>query len=134
MSIFKLSFVLGIILEIYFSFSMNLVVFEIPLICKPFLNIGNQFAFTLLFPLIKIAFVNSFILILSINSISMNHVIFPLTFVNVPVIKNSKSKSLLDLKLVEFTLITQCDVRFIFLIFFLSCLFKNDSWKVKAFR
>lgn len=109
----ELSLVLGTVLELYFALPVDEIVAEVTFIGELFIDIRNQLAFTLLFPLFEMALVNSFILVLGINSISINHVIFPFTLVNVPVVKNCKPMAFFYLKLIESTLIAQSGVKFV---------------------
>jgi hypothetical protein len=121
----ELSFVMRIVLELYFALSVDKIVAEFALIGELLVYIGNQFAFALLFPLSEMALVNSFILVLGINSISINHFIFPFPFVNVSIVKNGKTLALFYLELVKSTLITQSRVRFAFEFLVLKVLLEN---------
>lgn len=101
----ELSFVQRPVLKVYFAISMHKIVAEVSFICELFVNTRYQFAFALHFPLFEFPFINGFILVLSINSISINHVIFPLSFVNVSVVKNCKSLAVLYLKFIKAALV-----------------------------
>ena len=71
-TILKLPCVFWFVLKHNISFSIELIVLELSLIDKIFIDIGNYFPFSLFAPFFEIALVDSFILILSIYSISIN--------------------------------------------------------------
>lgn len=71
-TIFKLPLIGLSILKLENTMSIKLVIFEWSLICEFLINIGCQFTMTLFFPMNKCSLINGFILILNINSISIN--------------------------------------------------------------
>jgi hypothetical protein len=88
------------------TFTIYLVAAKVTFVSVFSVNFANHLALALFFAMTETSFVNSFILVLSINSISIEQVILPLAFVNVTVIKYCEARPIFSFKLIESALIT----------------------------
>lgn len=114
----EISFIRGLILILNWTFAFKHIIFPLSSKCKVFILIINPYlSFSLSFKLIEISLVNSFIVIISEFSTSMDHIIFPCSLIYITIVKNSFSMTSFFLKLINLALITKRLV--IFMIFLL---------------
>lgn len=127
----KFSFITWLIWIFYETFSLKQIIFPFSWVkIHPINIIDLNLTMALLFKFVEFTFINSFISIRSVLTLSMNHISFPLSLIDISIIKNRLSLTTLFLKPINLALIAKRSIKFMIWLFlkYQCCLLYIITW------